>query len=385
MTLRVLLVTANYRPSVGGIERFVEVLAEELARRGHIVRVACCREGSAPLRERSNDVGIVRLRASNLPRRLAGVPYPIPSPLELVRTLPALVDRSDVVHVQDAVYLTSVAALSRARRHDIPTVLTQHVGIVPQRRYALDLAQRVATRAVRSTVRGVEAIATYNDAVADWAVIEWDIPRPRLLPSGVIAPKVTPAERARARSELDVRDDEFIALFAGRDVPKKHLDVFLEAADPAAYQLVAVTDRRALPPAGTRILPFMPAIDFARLLASVDAFVLPSEGEGFPLALQEALLAGVPSVITRHPGYDRYVGDGDAVFIERSATAIREALRQLASDPGRRREIGRRAQAAGERSFGVRAFADAYESLYTELLDRRSTPNGASRVAPPTR
>ena len=384
MTHRVLLVTANYRPSIGGIERFVEVLAEELARRGHSVCVACCREGNDLLRERSNDVSVVRLRASNLPRRVAGVPYPIPSPTEL-RTLSTLVDRSDVVHVQDAVYLTSVAALSRARRRGIPTVLTQHVGFVPQGRYALDLAQRFATRAVRSTVRGADEVATYNDAVADWAVATWGVPRPRLLPSGVNAPTVTPAERARARKELGIRDDELVALFAGRDVAKKHLDVFLQAADPGAYQLVAVTDRRAQAPAGTRILPLMPADEFARLLASVDAFVLPSEGEGFPLALQEALLAGVPSVITRHPGYDRYIGEADAVFVERSATAIREALRQLASELGRRREIGRRARAAGERSFGVRAFADAYESLYTELVDRRSTPKGASRVALPTR
>lgn len=368
--LRVLLVSANYRPSVGGIERFVEVLAEELARRGHRVAVACCREGDAPLRESLRGVEVTRLRASNLPRRLAGVPYPLPAPWELLRALPRLVGQADVVHVQDAVYATSVAALASAARRAVPSVLTQHVGHVPQASRVLDGAQALATRAVGRVARRASAVATYNDSVADWAASTWGVARPRLLPSGVEVPTASPAERAAARRELGLSDEAFVALFVGRDVPKKHLDAFLAAARPGAFELVAVTDRTGPAPPGARLVPFRPPERFAVLLASCDAFVLPSEGEGFPLALQEALLAGLPCVIVRHPGYERYVGDEDVVYVDRDGAAIRAALEGLVASPERRAALAARAAEAGRRSFGVAAFTDAYEALYRELVSQ---------------
>lgn len=369
--LRVLLVSANYRPSVGGIERFVEVLAEELARRGHGVTVACCREGDAAFRERGRGVDVTRLRASNLPRRLVGVPYPVPAPSGLLRELPRLVGEADVVHAQDAVYATSVAALVAAARRGVPSVLTQHVAHVPQASRLLDGAQALATRATRGVVRRASVVATYNDAVADWAAATWGIERPRVLPSGVEPPAASPAERLAARRELGLSDDAFVALFVGRDVPKKHLDTFLAAAAPGTYELVAVTDRAGPAPAGARLAPFREPERFAVLLASCDAFVLPSEGEGFPLALQEALVAGLPCVIARHPGYERYVGEDDVLYVERDGAAIRAGLESLVASPERRATLAAHAAEAGRRSFGVTGFADAYEALYRELLTRR--------------
>ena len=88
---------AQHALCIGGIERFVETLADELASHGHTVRVACCREGRAPLREQAGGVETVRLRASQLARSIAGVPYPLPSPISLARVLRPLVDTADVV------------------------------------------------------------------------------------------------------------------------------------------------------------------------------------------------------------------------------------------------------------------------------------------------
>jgi glycosyltransferase involved in cell wall biosynthesis len=374
--LSVLLVTANYRPSIGGIERFVETLAEELARHGHTVRVACCREGNAPLREQAGGVEIVRLRASQLARSIAGVPYPLPSPISLARVLRPLVDAADVVHVQDTLYVTSLAALARARRRGIPCVITQHVGFVPQHNRVLDNAQRLAIRAVGPAARSADCMTAINDTVADWAMATWRVPRPRIFPSGVETPVATPEERAAERRELGLDDSAFVAVFAGRDVAKKHLDTFLAAASPGTYELVAVTDRRRPSAPSTHIVPFRTPESFRRLLASCDAFVLASEGEGFPLALQEALRGGIPCVIARHPGYDRYLDADDAVFVERDADSIREALTRLAGDAGLRQELGLRARAAGDRSFAVEAFASAYTELYEALCVDRCGRSG---------
>ena len=64
--LRVLLVSANFRPSVGGIERYVEVLAHGLAADGHAVTVVACRTDDAPREERDGPVRIVRLPATDV-------------------------------------------------------------------------------------------------------------------------------------------------------------------------------------------------------------------------------------------------------------------------------------------------------------------------------
>lgn len=365
---RVLLVSANFRPSLGGIERFVETLGEGLAARGWEVTVLCCRHGDAPLAEEAAGVRIVRIPSSDLLRRRWNVPYPLPAPRRLIRELRRLLAWADVVHAQDALYATSVAALMAARKRGVPSVLTQHVGFVPQGSAALDAGQRVAIATLGRTARLASRVVAYNADVASWARRTWGLPEVEVVPIGVPGAESSPA-RELVRRELDLPEDRFLALFVGRDVPKKRLDLALAAADPA-YELVAVTDRPpTAAPDGTRILPFLPVDRFRALLLSVDAFVLPSEAEGIPLALQEALVSGLPCVVTRVPGYERHLRDGEVLWVQPEPESIRAALRRLASDDALRARLAERARAAGAREFGLERVLDAYEALYLALVD----------------
>jgi len=370
--VRILLVSANYRPSVGGIERFVETLAGGLVERGHEITVATCRTRGAPSFEEDGGVRVLRIPSSDAPRERLNVPYPLPAPRACVRTLRELVHWADVVHAQDALYLTTVTALTLARRHRVPSVLTQHVAFVPQRQALLDLAQNVAIATLGRCARLSDVVAAYSPSVAEWARRSWRLADVRLLPSGVRQPPVGEHDRSAVRRELGLSEDSFVALFTGRDVPKKRLDVFLAARDPG-YELVAVTDRRDDAPPGTRLLPFTSPERFASLLEAADAFVLPSEGEGFPLALQEALVAGVPCVVTPHPGYERFLRQDDVLFVPPDSAAIREALLRLASNPSDQEALAERAAAAGRREFDLDRFVDAYEELYIELADGQSS------------
>src|SRR5438034_11448608 len=95
---RILLVSANYHPSVGGVKRFVETLAEGLVARGLNVTVLCCRHGAAQLTEESGGVRVVRLPSTHVLYRRLNVPYPLPSPLALGSSLRTLGGWADVVH-----------------------------------------------------------------------------------------------------------------------------------------------------------------------------------------------------------------------------------------------------------------------------------------------
>jgi glycosyltransferase involved in cell wall biosynthesis len=365
---RLLLVSANYRPSVGGVERFVEGLAEGIATRGWSVTVLCCRDGGAPLHEEQNGVRVVRIRSSDLLRRRWRVPYPLPSPVSLVPEVRRLVSSCDVVHVQDAIYATSVAALVAARARHVPSVLTQHVGLVPQSSRLLDAAEGLAMSTLGWSARLASRVVAYNDDVAAWAASKWHLQEVPILPIGIADPlRDSAPDRGSVRRALGLDEDRYLVLFVGRDVPKKRLDLAL-ASTGDAYDVVALTDRPAGPAGGgVRVLPFLSPQRYRDLLLSVDAFVLPSEAEGIPLALQEALLAGLPCVLTRVPGYGRYLQDDDVLWVDPEPESIRTALASIASDPTLHAELASKARAAGLREFGLEQFLDAYEHLYLEL------------------
>jgi glycosyltransferase involved in cell wall biosynthesis len=367
--MRVLLVTANFLPHVGGIERFVEILAGGLAERGHEVDVVCCGYGKAPRQEELDGFTVHRIPSSYVLDKRVNVPFPVPEPISMIRVLRRSIGRADVVHVQDAIYATSLPALLLAHRRRVATVLTQHVAFVPQGSRAFDAVQHAAHGTLGRGARLATVVATLNPAVAEWVRLRWGVRDARVLPVGV--PMVgSRGDRIELRRSFGLPADRFIALFVGRDVPKKGLDFFLRASDPA-YELVAVTDRAAKPEGGT-ILSFMKPERLQELLDCVDAFVLPSEGEGFPVSLQEALAKRLPVLTTWQAGYEHYLEPDDVLVIERNSASVREGLLRLVQDDALRASLAERSYAAAERSFGVEPFVSAYEETYSEARALRA-------------
>jgi hypothetical protein len=102
-----------------------------------------------------------------------------------MRSLRRLLAKTDVIHVQDVLYATSLPALALAARSRTPSVLTQHVGFVPQHSSALDAVERIALTTVGQCVRLATVVATLNPAVAVWAEEQWNVRDVRVLPVGI--------------------------------------------------------------------------------------------------------------------------------------------------------------------------------------------------------
>jgi len=116
--------------------------------------------------------------------------------------------------------------------------------------------------------------------------------------------------------------------------------------------------------------------DVMQILGAADLFVMASHFEGFPIAMMEAMAAGLPVVATRVGGIPDAVTDGrEGVLVEpRDPDSLAEAMVRLASDDSTRREMAGRARERG-RAFDVRPAVKAVQEAYLSLApDRDHSP-----------
>jgi glycosyltransferase involved in cell wall biosynthesis len=357
LSVRILFASHYALPHLGGIEVVVDALARELAGRGHeIVHLASAAGGAEP-----QPYEVIRVPAFNAPER-HGVPWPVFGPQLYPRVRDA-VARADVVHGHGMLYLSSALALRLGGRR---TVLTEHVGHVDYESPPFDRTQALAIRTLgRATARRARAIVVLNDKVGEEMRALAPGARVLRIPNGVDTRAYRPpepGERERLRAHLGW-DERPRALFVGRLVAKKGIDLALAAAAFGRFELVIAGPGRA--PAGANALGPLPRERVAELYRAADALVLPSRGEGFPVVAQEAMASALPVVLLDDPAYGPYLdgaGPG-ARTVAADPPAIAAALTALFGDAA----AGAAAREHARRAFSWARAADEHEALYASL------------------
>jgi glycosyltransferase involved in cell wall biosynthesis len=111
--------------------------------------------------------------------------------------------------------------------------------------------------------------------------------------------------------------------------------------------------------------------DVAARLHAADLFVMTSRYEGFPIALLEAVAAGLPAVVTNVGGCREVVGDSPDVLVEEgNVSAFTAALRKMILDPSHRARVGARNEAAAMR-FDIRESARDHLEVYRDVVMTR--------------
>jgi glycosyltransferase involved in cell wall biosynthesis len=178
-----------------------------------------------------------------------------------------------------------------------------------------------------------------------------------------------------------------VVLYAGRLRTRKAVAVLLEAfarmrrAHPgAALVLAGDGEQRPALEAQACRLGIDRAVRFAGArprdamaaeYAAADLFCLPSLYEGFPLAILEAMAAGLPVVATAVAGVPEAVADGvtGRLVPPEDADALARALAELAADRERARRMGEAGRRRIEADFDISTVAGAYLELWRGLLD----------------
>jgi len=111
------------------------------------------------------------------------------------------------------------------------------------------------------------------------------------------------------------------------------------------------------------------AIDF---ISAADVFVNPSEVEGLPVAILEAMALGRPVVATDVGGVSSVVRHGDTGYLVPAldTQALADRVVALIDDPLTRATMGERGKRLVEESFSLREMVSNYENLYLEVLNR---------------
>jgi glycosyltransferase involved in cell wall biosynthesis len=111
----------------------------------------------------------------------------------------------------------------------------------------------------------------------------------------------------------------------------------------------------------------------AAALAAADVFVLPSWSENFGIAAVEALLAGLPCVLSKGVAIAGDVAaEGACLAVEPEAGEVAEALAALLQNEERRAAMGRRASLVGATRYSVHAMAERLTDLYRKVSRARN-------------
>ena len=358
--MRLLVVTADFPPTVGGMQVYSWELARAWAARASALTLI------APAHLRSDEVD----HAAPFPVRR--VRYPGDS---FVFSATLAIRRALTEQRPDAVFATSWACASGALQaralsgSRIPVFTAAHgrelilrpLARMPPLQRGYDLLRRAALR--RSEV--VFPVSRYTGGLLrDLAV---DPARVEVVPNGVDPAQYYPADARALRTQLGLLD-KTVLLTVGRLVERKGIDTVLSAlpglvqAFPnLAYVIVGEgPDRprleRLIADSGVashvHLVGRAPAGTMRDYYNLCDVFVMPARSdqhdvEGFGLVFLEASACGKPVVGARTGGVTDAVRDGETGLLvaPNSPQALGEALHGLLCDPARRAVMG----AAGRR------------------------------------
>jgi glycosyltransferase involved in cell wall biosynthesis len=368
----------------GGLEIVAGRLARELAGRGFAVTWLASNVTPAPEGCAARGLTTASLGVWNIAERRLGVPWPVLSPAAIARIWRAA-RQADAVLLHDSLYMSSIVTFLAAKANRTPLVVIQHIGAVPYRSPVLRGLMALANRLIARPILGnADQVVFISQFVRGYFARLKFRRAPQLVFNGVdtgVFRQAGAEQRAVARARFGFAPGERVALFVGRFVEKKGVALLGKTAalrpdltfafagwgliDPAAWGL-----------ANVRVFSDLAGSSLAELYQAADVLVLPSQGEGFPLVVQEALACGLPVVC----GDESTSADADAApfllgvdpegeaddVAARVSTAIDQAL--AGDGPG---PSAARAVFAGGR-YAWSASADRYAEILSGLIDEHA-------------
>ena len=297
------------------------------------------------------------------------------------------------------------ASLYRVFRHFRPHVVHTHMAV---QRYVFPVLLRYRLAAAIHTVHNLAE----HETDAAGRCVHWFAFRKNVLPVGIsrevsasvkrvygvsceaIIPNCVPVEQYRRDSDVRrqwrdqqrIDGDAIVLTCVSRLEPQKNpllvLQAFAQLRDQRTH-LVFVGDgslRKKLSEVvrttglASRVHLLGKIGNVSDVLAASDVFVLGSNWEGNPLAVMEAMAAGLPVVATEVGGVPELVRHGiDGLLVPVGAeAAFVQAMQCLIENPSLREAMAASAQQRAFSEFRVERMVGQYADLYQEMFKRKT-------------
>jgi glycosyltransferase involved in cell wall biosynthesis len=303
-------------------------------------------------------------------------------PRTFLRVYRAIRDfKPDLVHSHVHVLRYALPALlaigPRAKIHTVHNVAEGEVE--PRARWIQRLAFSHGIVPV-SVAREVAASLERMYGISDGLVVGNGIP--------VAAYRTTRRSRSEWRRQEGLRDDDVLLTCVAHFRPQKNhlllIEAFADASSHCAKAHLILTGHGEMEPAArakVRDLGLSSCVHFIGLrndvsdvLAASDMFVLASDFEGSPLAVMEAMAAGLPIVTTGVGGVPEILDSGveGIVVPAGSAEALAGAMCELLMDLSLRRRMGSAGAKRASEFLDLTIMAGKYSDIYGKLLTQTS-------------
>lgn len=379
--LRVLELTQRFPPAIGGVERHVRDLAENLQRVGVSVEVVT----SDLYRDRPFTRLSMVAEAHSFPVRRHRAYRGFLAPYGLGIAAPgmardALRSPKAILHAHAFGTFPTWAGRLAQRLRRLPLVLTPH--------FDGGTGSELYARAVtRGTLAGADRVIALTDREAHALIALGVEPgRIRVIPNGIGMEDFLPERPARPEA------DPVTILYVGRiDLAQKGLEDLLHAMarlDRSSGVKMRLVGEDWDGTAALRSLARGLGVDdritwtgpvptdaLRREYAAADLLVLPSHFEPFGIVLLEAMAAGLPVVATRVGGIPEVVADGRTGLLvpPRDPTALAVALDRLIGNRSLRIELGSRGRSRAL-DFAWPRLTPRFIGLFRELAADAGPP-----------
>ena len=328
--MKILMLTWEYPPrSVGGLARVVHDLSKRLIKDGHEVTVVTYRD-NAGVPEYENDKGVNVYRVDNYmihPNNF--IDWIMQLNFNLIAKATEIINKEsgfDVIHAHD--WLVTYAAKSLKNAYDIPIVATIHATEAGRNSGIHDDTQRyINDTEWLLTYEATEVIVNSNFMKNDLQRL-FGLPYDKInvIPNGINLNNFTGIERDYDFRRQYAMDNEKIILYVGRLVYEKGIQ-HLIAAMPKILsnyhdaklviagkggmidELKAETSSLGLDNK-VYFTGYMDSKKVQKMYKCADVAVFPSTYEPFGIVALEAMLAGVPTVVSDVGGLDEIVTHG---------------------------------------------------------------------------
>jgi glycosyltransferase involved in cell wall biosynthesis len=301
---------------------------------------------------------------------------------KLLRPLRRLLEEREVRALYTTHVWSALLAAALCRRIRPPQPQMRLAWIDSEHSFRMAPASPLLERVRRRALERADRIVAVSQVQAAWLrdYLGCRPARLEIVPNGIAKESFDlPVDDGSVRREFGIPPHAPIVASLARLSPEKRLIDLVEAMEQVEAHLLLVGDgpergalesRARAPELAGRIHFAGTRLDPRPCLAAATLFCLPSQVESQPLAVCEAMAAGLPVIATRVGGLPEVVEDGVTGLLvpPRDPVRLASTLRWALQDEAWRERAGEAGRQRARRFYTIEARARRLESLFIEAV-----------------